>query len=101
MSDDIPCRDQNLVEVWLTCMTTPISKLQWTCRPILTKVKKMSSDSEQNSFANLLRSSDEDIMEDEEGDVEESQTHKLKSCVDLMSHFGCVIQMPFLKAKYM
>ena len=36
--------------------------------------KKMSSDSEWNSFANLWRISDEDIMEE---DVEESLTHKL------------------------
>ena len=83
MSDDIPCRDQNLVEVWLTCMITPISELQWTSRATLTKVKKMSSDSEWISFANLLRSSGEDIMEEEEEDVEESLMHKLKSCVDL------------------
>ena len=32
----------------------------------------MSSDSESNSFANFLSSSDEDIMEDDEDDVEES-----------------------------
>ena len=70
MSDDIPCRDQNLVEVWLTCMITPISKFQWTSRATLTKVKKISSDSEWNSFTNLLRSSGEDIMEEEEEDVE-------------------------------
>ena len=36
------------------------------------KVKKMSSDSESNSFANFWISSDEDIMEDDEDDVEES-----------------------------
>ena len=41
----------------------------------------MSSDSEQNSFANLSRSSDEDIMEKDEEDVEESLTHKLTSSV--------------------
>ena len=34
----------------------------------------MSSDSEGNSFANLWRISDEDILEE---DVEESLTHKL------------------------
>ena len=32
----------------------------------------MSSDSESNSFANFWRSSDEDIIEDDEADVEES-----------------------------
>ena len=36
------------------------------------EVKKMSSDSESNSFANFWSSSDEDIMEDDEDDVEES-----------------------------
>ena len=32
----------------------------------------MSNDSESNSFTNLWSSSDEDIMEDDEDDVEES-----------------------------
>ena len=36
------------------------------------EVKKMSSDSELNSFTNFWSSSDEDIMEDDEDDVEES-----------------------------
>ena len=36
------------------------------------EVKKMPSDSESNSFANFWSSSDEDIMEDDEDDVEES-----------------------------
>ena len=35
-------------------------------------LRKMSSDSESNSFANFWGSSDEDIMEDDEDDVEES-----------------------------
>ena len=35
------------------------------------EVKKMSSDSESNSFANFWSSSDEDIVEDDEDDVEE------------------------------
>ena len=43
----------------------------------------MSSDSESNSFANLLRISDEDIMEEDLEDVEESLTHKLTSRVDV------------------
>ena len=43
----------------------------------------MSSDSESNSFANLLRSSDEDIVVEDEQDVEESLTHKRMSCVDV------------------
>ena len=41
----------------------------------------MSSDSEWNSFANLSRSSDENIMEEDQEDVEESLTHKLTSRV--------------------
>ena len=44
------------------------------------EVKKISSDSESNSFANLSRISDKDIME--EG-VEGSLTHKLTSHVDV------------------
>ena len=40
----------------------------------------MPSDFDWNSFANLARSSDEDIMEE---DVEESLTHKLMSHVDV------------------
>ena len=43
----------------------------------------MSSDSESNSFANLSRISDEDIMEGNQEDVEESLTHKLTSRVDI------------------
>ena len=47
------------------------------------EVKKVSSDSESNSFANLSRISDEDIMEGNQEDVEESLTHKLTSRVDV------------------
>ena len=43
----------------------------------------MSIDSEWNSFANLSRSSDEDIMAEDEKDVEKSLTHKLTSRVDV------------------
>ena len=43
----------------------------------------MSSDSEQNSFASLSRSSDEDITEEDDKDVEEYLTHKLTSRVDV------------------
>ena len=35
------------------------------------EVKKMLIDSDSNSFANLSSSSDEDIMEEDEEDVEE------------------------------
>ena len=59
----------------------------------------MSSDSGSNSFANLLRISDEHIMEEDEEDVEESLTHRLTSHVDVMWHFDYRIQMPFLKVK--
>ena len=41
----------------------------------------MSSDSELNSFANLSRISDQDIMEEDEENVEESLTHKQTLCV--------------------
>ena len=60
------------------------------------EVKKISSDFESNSFANLSRISDKDIMEE---DVEESLTHKLMSHVDVTWHFGRAIQIPFLKVK--
>ena len=45
--------------------------------------KKMSSDSESNSFANLSRISDEDIMEEDQEDVKKSLTHKLTSRVNV------------------
>ena len=63
------------------------------------EVKKMSSDSESNSIANLSRISDEDIMEKDEEDVEESPTHKLMSRVDVTWRFDRAIRMPFLKVK--
>ena len=44
------------------------------------EVKKPSSDFESNSFANLSRISDKDIMEE---DVEKSPTHKLTSRIDV------------------
>ena len=47
------------------------------------EVKKISSDSESNSFANLSRISDEDIMEKDLEDVKESLAHKLTSRVDV------------------
>ena len=47
------------------------------------EVKKIPSDSESNSFANLSRISDEDITEEDREDVEESLTHKLMSRIDV------------------
>ena len=47
------------------------------------EVKKMPNESESNSFADLSRISNEDIMEENEKDVEESLTHKLTSRVDV------------------
>ena len=43
----------------------------------------MSSDSESNSFANLLKISDKNIKEEDQQDVEESLTHKLTSRFDV------------------
>ena len=54
------------------------------------EVKKMSTDSESNSFANLSRISDEHIMEEDEEDVEE---------IDVRWRFDRAIRMPFLKVK--
>ena len=61
--------------------------------------KIMSSDSEWNSFANLSKSSDEDIMVEDKEDVEESLTHKLTSHVDVTWRFGHAIQMRILNVK--
>ena len=61
------------------------------------EIKKMLSDSESNSFANLSRISDEDIEEEDQEDVEESLTHKLTSRFDVMWRFDLAIQMTFLK----
>ena len=47
------------------------------------EVKKIQSDSESNSFANLSRISDEDITEEDREDVKESLTHKLTSRIDV------------------
>ena len=47
------------------------------------EVEKTSSDSDLNSFANLSRISDKDIMEEDKEDIEESLTHKLTSCIDV------------------
>ena len=47
------------------------------------EVKKMSSVSESNSFANLSIISDEDIKGQDQEDVEESLTHKLTSRFDV------------------
>ena len=47
------------------------------------EVKKISSDSESSSFANMSKISHEDIMEEDQEDVEESLTHKLTSQVDV------------------
>ena len=61
------------------------------------EVKKISSDSESNSFASLSRISNEDIMEEDQEDVEESLTHKLMSRADATWRFDHMIQMPFLE----
>ena len=46
------------------------------------EVKKISSDFESISFANLSKISDKDVMEEDQKDVEESLSHKLTSRVD-------------------
>ena len=59
----------------------------------------MSNDSEPNSFADLSRISDENIMEVDQEDVKESLTHKLTSRIDVTWRFDRAIQMPFLKVE--
>ena len=63
------------------------------------EVKKISSDSESNSFANLSRIPDEEIKEEVQEVVEESLTHKLTSHFDVTWRFDREIQMPYLKVK--
>ena len=58
-----------------TGVVTPVCVFRFVYTVLLkrnSEVKKMSSDSESNSFANFWSSSDEDLMEDNEGDVEGS-----------------------------
>ena len=59
----------------------------------------MSSDSESNNFANFWSSSDEDIMEDVEDDVEESFNTQTDVTRCVTWRFDRAIQMPFLRGK--
>ena len=59
----------------------------------------MSSDSESNSFANFCSSSDENIMEDDEDDVEESSNTQTDVTRCVTCRFHRAIQMPFLREK--
>ena len=57
------------------CAVTSVCVFQFVYTLLLkrnSEVKKMPSDSESNSFANFWSSSDENIMEDDEYNVEES-----------------------------
>ena len=59
------------------CVATSVSVFRFVYTlplRINSEVKKISSDFESNSFANLSRISDEDIMEEDQEDVEESLT---------------------------
>ena len=59
------------------CVATSVSVFRFAYTlplRINSEVKKISSDFETNSFANLSRISDEDIMEEDQEDVEESLT---------------------------
>ena len=60
---------------------------------------KNGQETESNSFANLARISDKDIMEEDQENVEESLKHKLISRFDIKWCFNRPIQMPFLKVK--
>ena len=68
---------QKWSEDWnrIYCVVTSVCVFRFVYTLLLkrnSEVKKMSSDSELNSFANFWSSSDEDIMKDDEDDVEES-----------------------------
>ena len=68
------------------CVVTSVCVCRFVYTLPLTRnseVKKISSDFESNSFANLSRICDEDIVEEDLEDVEESLTHKLTSRVDV------------------
>ena len=52
-----------------------------------------------NSFANLSRISDEDIMVEDEEDIEESLPHKPMSRVDITWRLDHAIRIPFLQVK--
>ena len=57
------------------CVGTSVCEFRFVYTLLLkrnSEVKKMSSDSGSNSFANFWSSFDEDIIEDDEDDVEES-----------------------------
>ena len=80
------------------CFVTSVCVFRFVYTLPLTRnseVKKVSSDSESNSFANLSRISDNNILEEDQEDVKESLTHKLTSRVDVAWHFYRAIQMPF------
>ena len=89
---------------WIYCAVTTICVFRFVYTLLLrrnSELKKISSDSESNSFANLWRIFDEDIdfVEEDEQDIEESLTHKLTSRVDVKWRFGGAIQMKFSKVK--
>ena len=57
------------------CVVTSVCVFRFVYTLLLkrnSEIKKISSDSASNSFANFWSTSDEDIMEDDEDDVEES-----------------------------
>ena len=59
----------------------------------------MSSDSESNSCANFWSSSDKDIMEKDEDDVEERSNTQTDATRCVTLRFDRAIQMPFLREK--
>ena len=68
------------------CVVTSVCVLRFVYTLRLRRnpeVKKISSDSESNSIANLSRISDEDIMQEDQEDVGESLTQKLTSRIDV------------------
>ena len=80
------------------CVVTSVCVFRFVYTLLLkrnSEVKKLSSDSEWNSFANFWSSSDEDIMEDDEDDVEESSntqtdvTRCVTFCHVLTAQYKC------------
>ena len=81
-----------MVQDWnrIYCVVTSVCVFRFVYTLSLrrnSKVKKISSDSESNSFANSSRISDQNILEEDQEDVEESLTRKLTSRVNITWRF--------------
>ena len=84
------------------CVVTSVCVFRFVYTLLLkrnSEVKKMSNDSESNSFANFWSSSDEDILEDDEDDVEENLNTQTDVTRCVTWRFDRAIQLPFFEGK--